>query len=474
MRRLIHARTAMGGRHRINGLPCQDHAIAEELHGAQVLIVADGHGSRRHFRSERGSALACQVARDAIAQLLSAEPPAEELTAEHLTALGQTIIAEWRNLVAMDLKAQPWTEAELAEQQEILSPEQLADLTEGRSDFIPYGTTLVAAFATEERWAGLQIGDGMLVTLDSAGNYIWPMPESAINEGNQTASICMSDPELRVCSGTNPITGLFVCTDGIEKAYPVQSEKVVRALHWLWRAARDVQGEKLLSDAAEQFATQSAIQDDVGFALMADLEAEDVAPQPTEAQLRKRDEQFQGKWDEVVSIIRFNQRQLAGIQDPVAAKQLRASLAQCRRDLQLLRDTCPDPNRFQLTPELLSDDPPLMQAEPIPSASTSSVSLENPTVPAEDTACAVEPGMQSGHVSNDRVSFMDDTEPVPDGCSDKDESDIRKEESPGWTNEDSTNCTGDSFYKAPPVVRGKELSSFRNLMKHLKQQKKAP
>ncbi len=471
MRRLIHSRTAMGGMHRLKGLPCQDHAIAEELQGVQVLVVADGHGNRRHFRSERGSALACQVTRDAIARLLSTEPPTGALTKECLTALGQTIIADWRKLVAMDLKAQPWTEAELVEQQEILSPEQLADLTEGRSDFIPYGTTLVAAFATEEQWAGLQIGDGMLVILDSVGNYIWPMPESAINQGNQTASICMNDPELRVCSGTKPITGLFVCTDGIEKAYPVQSEKVVRALHWLWRAARDVQAEKLLTDAAEQFATQSAIKDDVGFALMADLDAEDVVPQPTEAQIRQRDEQFQGKWDEVVSVINFNQRQLAAIQDPVAAEQLRASLAQCRRDLQLLLDTCPDPNRFQLTPELLSDAPPLMPTEPVSSASTSSVSLENPTPPADDTACAVDPDMQSVPVSNDNVSCVDDTKLTPDDFSDEGEGDIMKEESSDCTNEDYTGCTWDSFYKAHPVVRSKEQSSFRNLIERLKRRK---
>lgn len=471
MHRLIHSRTAMGGTHRLKGLPCQDHAIAEEVQGVQVLIVSDGHGSRRHFRSERGSALACQAARDAIVRLLSTEPPTGELTTERLTVLGQTIIADWRKLVAIDLEDQPWTEAELIEQQGILFPEQLADLTEGRSDFIPYGTTLVAAFATEAWWAGLQIGDGMLVTLDPMGNYIWPMPESAINEGSQTASICMNDPELRVCTGTEPITGLFVCTDGIEKAYPVQSEKVVRALHWLWRAARDVQAEKLLTDAAEQFATQSTIKDDVGFALMADLDAEDVTPQPTETQIRQKDEQFQGKWDEVVSVIRFNQRQLATIQNPVAAKQLRASLAQCRRDLQLLLDTCPDPNCFQLTPELLSDDPPLMPAESVASASISSVSLENPTAPADDTAYAVDPDIQSSPVSNDRVFCKDDSECSPNDFSNEDERDIMKKKSSSCTDADCTDCTWKSFYEVHSVVRSEKQPSLRNLIERLKRRK---
>lgn len=353
------AQTATGETHRQKNLPCQDCAEAVSLANAHLLIAADGHGNRRHFRSERGSRFACEAAKSQITALLAGLDENERIAQEKLDALQADIQREWRTLVAADLAQSPWTEEELAEEQALLTPDQYTRLTEGQSDLVPYGSTLVAAFVTEQCWACIQIGDGMMVIIDREGGYHWPMPESRVNLGSRTSSLCSETPEVRLCMGPMPIAGLVVCTDGLEKAFPTQGEKIVRALYLLWSAARETPENacQRLASAAEQIATLSIVKDDVGFAVLADCDAEDVTPKPTEAQQRRQAEQLQGKWDELVSIIEFNQRQLAASQNPDDIARLQESIAQCRKDLLTLMEICPDKTKFQLPLTLMENAP---------------------------------------------------------------------------------------------------------------------
>lgn len=353
------SQTATGETHRQRNLPCQDYAETVSLSNAQLLIAADGHGSRRHFRSERGSRFACEAARKQMTALLESLDENKFITREQLDTLQADILREWRRLVAADLAQFPWTEEELAEEQALLTPAQYARLTEGQCDLIPYGSTLVAALVTEQGWAGIQIGDGMLVVIDCEGGYHWPMPESQVNEGNKTASLCMETPEVRICMGSMPLAGLVVCTDGLEKAFPAQGEKIIRALYLLWGTAREMpeNAQQRLASAAEQIATLSIVKDDVGFAVLADCDAKDVVPKPTEVQQRRQIEHLQGKWDELVSIVAFNQRQLASTQDPDDIAYLQESIAQCRKDMLTLMEICPDKTKFHLPPFMMEYAP---------------------------------------------------------------------------------------------------------------------
>ena len=183
--------TAMGGAHRQRQLPCQDCALSAQGEGTRIIMVADGHGSRRHFRSERGAAFACEVAMAELQQLLDTLPEGGIPSEEDFTALKERILAAWQTRVLQDAAAEPWSDAELAEAEARMTAEDFAQLLQGEQTLIPYGSTLVAAFATDTFWAGIQIGDGMLVTVDDQGRYLWPMPESRVNEGNRTASLCM-------------------------------------------------------------------------------------------------------------------------------------------------------------------------------------------------------------------------------------------------------------------------------------------
>lgn len=326
---LLH-QTAMGGSHRLANLPCQDSAVSEDMGWARVIIVADGHGSRRHFRSERGSRFACEAALDEIKKLLRELPADSAPSAGELDGLKARILERWRRRVSEDAAAEPWTDEELADASTRMREEEYAQLESGDMLYVPYGSTLIAGFATDGFWTGLQIGDGFLVTMDGEGNYLWPMPESHVNEGNRTASLCMGDPmpEFRHCQGTDPIIGLAVCTDGIEKAFPPMGEKVASFLHWIWLAAREEpeKAQRLLASYAERVATRSAMKDDVGIAVMADTETLDVLPRPTKQQMDREMHQAAAQLDELQNVISYTQKQLMGADSPDEMEQLRRIL----------------------------------------------------------------------------------------------------------------------------------------------------
>ena len=339
--------TAMGGAHRQRQLPCQDCALSAQEQGTRIIMVADGHGSRRHFRSERGAAFACEAAMAELHQLLDALPEGGIPTDADFTVLKERILAAWQARVLQDAEAEPWSEAELAEASAWMPAEDFARLVQGEQTFIPYGSTLVAAFATDAFWAGIQIGDGMLVAVDAQGHYLWPMPESQVNEGNRTASLCMRSPmpEFRHCMGTQPLTGLIVCTDGVEKAFPPMGEKVVSFLHWLWQAAQETPetAGQLLAAAAERTAMCSAVRDDVGIALMADADAPDISPCPTEQQQSLARQQADAQLQAQQDMIQYTTAQLADAASPEEAEELQQVLARQKSGLAALQSAQQEP-----------------------------------------------------------------------------------------------------------------------------------
>lgn len=63
--------TVMGRSHEENGTVCQDssgHAINSEY---SICIVADGHGSKKHFRSDVGSKSAVKSTMETVSEYMS-------------------------------------------------------------------------------------------------------------------------------------------------------------------------------------------------------------------------------------------------------------------------------------------------------------------------------------------------------------------------------------------------------------------
>ena len=65
---ITFSKSIKGSSHDDNGKPMQDwseHLYLED-YKADILLVSDGHGSDKHFRSDRGARFAVEAAKEAI------------------------------------------------------------------------------------------------------------------------------------------------------------------------------------------------------------------------------------------------------------------------------------------------------------------------------------------------------------------------------------------------------------------------
>lgn len=304
----------IGATHIRRGLPCQDVSSSETYRNSYIAVVADGHGSRRHFRSDRGATIACQVALENIRMFLDTQQWAETTMEDRLTELKLAICRDWGEAVRTDYKNVPWTEAELEEERALLCEEQFAALLEGKDTSVAYGTTLCATFLCDSGWAAIQLGDGCFVRVSADGAYDWLMPKSMINEGSRTASLCMREPisDFRHCWGTDRPAALLAFTDGVEKPFPPQGKEIMSLLHWIWRnACTDVpEREKNLTRTLDMLTRRSPNGDDVSVAGIVDPESEDAEPLANTEQRQMELARLEAQLAEFISTIQFNEQRL--------------------------------------------------------------------------------------------------------------------------------------------------------------------
>ena len=181
--------SVMGASHEKTGLVCQDSSAFKVADNYAIAVVADGHGSKKHFRSHIGSKYAVEATIEAIDRFY--EDP-EEFEANFpknhkmiLRNIEKQIIANWNYKVSKHLEENPVTDDEKSkftdEEFEKIQPESY------------YGSTLIAAIAGREFTFGVQIGDGSLVALFEDGKAVMPMEYNESAPANVTASICNSN-----------------------------------------------------------------------------------------------------------------------------------------------------------------------------------------------------------------------------------------------------------------------------------------
>ena len=320
----------IGATHLRLGLPCQDSSAHEDYGGWHIAVVADGHGSRRHFRSESGSRIACEVTMKALRELIDNDNRPLLLMDEQLFWVKRRICALWREEVLRDAAAFPWTEEELKEQEDLLKPEQLERLISGEDAPFAYGTTLCLAWICDEGWAAAQLGDGCMVHISPDGDYDWPMPPSSINSGNKTASLCMADPmrDFRHCWGTDSPAGMLLCTDGIEKTFPAQSAGIIDFMHWVLNNERTAgeNRQENLEKTLDMFTRRSAIGDDVTVAGIVNPSTPDAPPRPGRTQRMQELERLRARILEIENIIAFNDNRLRQLGERDAKGELATRL----------------------------------------------------------------------------------------------------------------------------------------------------
>jgi hypothetical protein len=215
-----------GASHYTSGLPNQD-AMTWRTGERPILAVADGHGSIRHFRSQKGSRLAVE----AMASTLESFPatltdPADPAAVEHVAHAHFRVhlVETWRQMVAEHLAKKPVTEAEWQQLEAAAGP--AARFFQQHSPETAYGSTALGVLVTEAFLLFVQLGDGDILCVDAQGVTSRPFERDRRFALNQTTSLCLeaAAEETRVCIWPTPSPALIlIATDGYANSYRTEA-----------------------------------------------------------------------------------------------------------------------------------------------------------------------------------------------------------------------------------------------------------
>ena len=287
-------------------MPCQDYSMSEEYNGSCIAMVSDGHGNKKHYLSDRGSKIACNVAMEEVKSFLDMIDQTDindrAQMDNRLNELKEKVCFRWKQEVKKDFYDNGFDD---------LSDEN--DLKEEQIE-IAYGCTLCVAFTAEWGWAAIQIGDGSFTIAEENGKFKWVMPESILNEDNLTASLCLYDPmeDFRHVYGNDKPIGFFVYTDGIEKVLPEQGKEIISFLDWVIKNDKDnsERKEETLRETLDIFSARSHIGDDVSIAYIYDEEAMNIKPKYEEADKNIKMKSLRARVEELKSTIDYNNKLL--------------------------------------------------------------------------------------------------------------------------------------------------------------------
>lgn len=210
--------TVIGASHITSGTVCQDSSVFRTYENYGIAIVADGHGSKKHFRSDKGSEMAVKAALDTVEEFYRDPDAFEESFLNDpdniIKKMEKNIISRWNRLVIHHYTHHPYTDKEK-------EPFTEKEFKRIKVESV-YGTTLIVAVMGRKFTFGTQIGDGSLVQIcdDAAAEMPIAYEESA--PANITASMCNSQAINYFNSfytiDEKPIA-VFVSTDGLYTSF---------------------------------------------------------------------------------------------------------------------------------------------------------------------------------------------------------------------------------------------------------------
>jgi hypothetical protein len=228
-----------GASHIRSGTPNQDSIgcfVPEGGRSPVVVAVADGHGSAKCFRSQRGAAFAVKIATSTVSRFLKemrgVSPEIVKREAE--TRLPVDLVREWVHQVRQDLNENPFKEDELAKVEQDAGKPARQVLEKGgpEQSLLAYGTTLILAALTKDYAIFLQLGDGdVLIVWDHVLplQVESPMPDDPGLIANETTSLCMPNAHrlfrFRFKLFQNVLPALIiVSTDGYSNSFATKED----------------------------------------------------------------------------------------------------------------------------------------------------------------------------------------------------------------------------------------------------------
>ena len=213
-----------GASHIRDDKPLQDYSLAVSGDGFSVAVVCDGHGADKHFRSQVGSELAAQIAKNKLVDFFEHNRTWEQFnnnTEAKLSRLKLSILTRWQLQIEDYSKQNPFTEEELKKASSSFAFKKDYDVAN------PYGTTLLAALVCKEYYLLLVIGDGAIskIKSDYSASVVTFPGKQVFNDRphSLTDSLCEENAYQKMyCSYekiTDEILAFGLCSDGMSEAF---------------------------------------------------------------------------------------------------------------------------------------------------------------------------------------------------------------------------------------------------------------
>lgn len=215
-----------GNEHIKTNKPLQDYSGSklDKQRKTAYILVADGHGGEKYFRSDVGSYLAVYCSIEAMNTVLTElfsyiKRKDTTVINKTLQNLCSRILVLWRDKVKEHFSKNPLTETEkkLCDELKIELP-----LTDD-SIFPLYGSTLLASayFENYDFWFSLQIGDGKTIAMKTDNTLFYPIPEDNEMGFGVTASLCGSNAieKFYYNFGFDKLNYIYVMSDGMADSF---------------------------------------------------------------------------------------------------------------------------------------------------------------------------------------------------------------------------------------------------------------
>jgi serine/threonine protein phosphatase PrpC len=221
--------SARGASHEKSGQANQDAVRSKNPRPGDdtlLLAIADGHGSMRSFRSERGSALAAECALRELATFvdrLGLDAPISRVRNQAKTRWPKALITAWKAAVRADVEKNPFTPLDFA-----AFPDNPPRVKPGEdlptAAYLAYGATLVALVITPRYILYSQLGDGDILSVGKDGHVQRPLPRRHEFMANQTVSLCSHrahlEFQIRIDALRGPAPALIMLsTDGYANCF---------------------------------------------------------------------------------------------------------------------------------------------------------------------------------------------------------------------------------------------------------------
>ena len=213
--------SVIGASHHDKGIVCQDSSahLCTEVYA--IAVVSDGHGSKKHFRSDVGSRIATEVSIAAMSEFFQRKNEyIDRLDDDYhmiLRQLESNLIYRWRHCVRSHFDDNPLSAAE-----KLIYQESYGELDKMER---VYGAPLVIGALTPSFALGIQIGDGACVLINDEHEVIFPIPADDRLAFGITTSLCESNAinDFRHFYCDKLPSTIIVSTDGVTDSYAEES-----------------------------------------------------------------------------------------------------------------------------------------------------------------------------------------------------------------------------------------------------------